>query len=195
LDFPEKEKEMQLQLRSKVAKMMCNCGKPTEIRGDGYEYLMCYDCWWAQDPRNTKKEGIEDMGNSLYPDNYEESRKEYEKDSATGPCPGLPAPAFSLNNRLVLEPYLKEGLKTVENKGFAMVSQKVAVKGLRVLMDAELNVGNQQTYRTVRKGDMAYVKEELLHTQPWAAKILECEAIDGKFIIVDLMYVDFVVPK
>ncbi len=111
------------------------------------------------------------------------------------PQPGPPAPAFSLNNRLVLEPYLKGGLTTTENKGFAMVSQKVAVKGLRVLMDAELNVGNKQTYRPVHKGDMVYIKEELLHTSPWAAKVLECDAIEGKFIIVDLAHVEFVVPK
>ena len=29
----------------------CKCGSPVETR-PGLEYDLCYDCWWAQDPRN-----------------------------------------------------------------------------------------------------------------------------------------------
>lgn len=96
----------------------------------------------------------------------------------------------SLNDRLILEPYRNEGgLKTTVNHGIAMVSQKVAVKGLKVLIDAKLKDGT-----VISAGSIAYVKEELLHTQPWAKKILESDAIITPFMIVDLNYVDFVVP-
>jgi hypothetical protein len=96
---------------------------------------------------------------------------------------------FSLNNRLVVESYKKEGLKTTVNNGFAMVSQKVAVKGLTVLMDAKFEDGT-----FIPKGSIAYIREELLHTQAWAAKPLECAFLDTQFLIVDKQHVDFIAP-
>lgn len=95
----------------------------------------------------------------------------------------------SLNNRLVLEAYKKEGLKSSVQNGFAMIQQKVAVKGLTVLMDAKLGDGS-----IVPKGSLAFVREELLHTQAWANKTLECPTIPGAFIIVDLVNVEFITP-
>lgn len=34
-----------------------NCDKPVE----GAQYKFCYDCWWAQDPRNVKNGGTVDL--------------------------------------------------------------------------------------------------------------------------------------
>jgi hypothetical protein len=97
--------------------------------------------------------------------------------------------ARSFNNRLIVEAYKKEGLKSRVSNGFAMVEQKVAVKGLTVLMDAKLSDGT-----FVPKGSTAYIKEELLHTASWAQKILESDTFRIPFIIVDMTNVEYVVP-
>lgn len=96
---------------------------------------------------------------------------------------------YSLNNRLIVEPYKKEALRANVASGFAMVDQKLTLKGLRILMDAKLNDGT-----LIPKGFVAYVKEETLHTQQWAQKAMECSSIEGKFLILDVSYVEFVAP-
>lgn len=95
----------------------------------------------------------------------------------------------SMNNRLVVEAYKKEGLKSSVSNGFAMIAQKVVVKGLMVLMDAKLNDGT-----FVPKGSTAYVREETLHTQQWAQKTLEADFLKVPFLIIDLNYVEFIAP-
>ena len=95
----------------------------------------------------------------------------------------------SFNNRLVVEAYKKEDLKTNNSSGFAMIQQKVTVKGLRVLLDAKLNDGT-----VILKGSTAFIKEESLHNLPWAKAILESEAVEGRFIIVDISNVEFIKP-
>jgi hypothetical protein len=93
---------------------------------------------------------------------------------------------FSLNNRVVLEQYIKEGLKAKISGGIATPGQRDGLKGLRVLMDAYLTDG-----RHIPKGSVAYLKEEVLHSHQWASKPLTCDTIDGKFLIVDLSFVEF----
>lgn len=95
----------------------------------------------------------------------------------------------SLNNRFILEKYTKEGLRADHSqKGFAMIAQKTSLKGLKLLVDC-------QTEKSLyRKGMTAFVKEEILHTAPWASKIWECPGIEGQFIIVDISHVEFVAP-
>jgi hypothetical protein len=97
--------------------------------------------------------------------------------------------ARSFNNRLIVEAYKKEGLKSHVSNGFAMVQQKVAVKGLVVLLDAKLSDGT-----FVPKGSTAYIKEEILHTAPWAQKILESDTFPIPFIIVDMANVEYISP-
>ena len=101
----------------------------------------------------------------------------------------------SLNNRLVVEAYFTDrSLKAKETNGFAMIQQKVAVKGLKLLMDANTVTGGITT--VIPKDSTIYIREELLHTQQWAQKTLESEAVTGKFMLVDLNHVEFVVyPK
>ena len=101
---------------------------------------------------------------------------------------------ISLNNRFIVEPYLTDrALKAKETNGFAMIQQKVSLKGLKTLVDAWIVNGSDKMI--IPKGSIAYVREELLHTQPWAQKILESDAIEGKFIIVDMVNVEFVERK
>jgi hypothetical protein len=71
-----------------------------------------------------------------------------------------------------------------------MIQQKVSLKGLKLLVDFEGMIGTG--YYQFPKGSVAYVKEELLFTQQWAKQILESDAVEGKFIIVDAQYVEMV---
>lgn len=111
--------------------------------------------------------------------------------------------SFSLNNRFIVEPYVTDrGLKATERNGFAMITQKISLKGLRLLVDAQLTGFGQQSTAydgisasgplRVPAGSLIYIREELLHTQIWAQKPLECDSIEGKFIIVDASNVEFV---
>ena len=97
----------------------------------------------------------------------------------------------SLNNRFILEPYKNDRtLKSNASTGFAIVQQKVSVVGLTLLADAEITFNGLG--RTFDKGSIVYIKEELLFTQPWAQKVYESDAIEGKFIIVDSTYIEFI---
>lgn len=119
--------------------------------------------------------------------------------------------AISLNNRFVVEAYLSDRqIKSTNHGGFAMIQQKVTLKGLRLLIDAKVDGLGSHTIKTafvhsvpaseseevapriVPKGSIAYIREEYLHTQPWAKQLLECEGIEGKFMIVDIQYVEFI---
>ena len=93
----------------------------------------------------------------------------------------------SLNNRLILEQYVKEGLKAKISGGIATPGQRDGLKGLKVLVDAQLSDG-----RKIPKDSIAYIREETLYNQAWASKPFTCEAIPGKFMIVELAYIEFV---
>jgi hypothetical protein len=94
---------------------------------------------------------------------------------------------FSVNNRLVLEQYIKEGLKAKIQGGIATPGQRDGLKGLTVLMSTTLSDG-----RHIPKGSMAYIREEVLHTHPWASKLLTCDTLSVKFMIVELSYIEFI---
>lgn len=95
----------------------------------------------------------------------------------------------SVNNKIVVEAYQREDLKHEVKNGFAMISQKSSVKGLELLMDAKLSDGT-----LVVKGYKAYIKESDLHAAPWAKVVLQSDAIEGKFMIIDLIHVEFFGP-
>jgi hypothetical protein len=116
-----------------------------------------------------------------------------------------PKPAFSFN-RFIVEPYLSDRqVKTATatgGTGFAMIQQKVSLKGLRLLVEFRLDStekhydgkGNVTSIPTViPAGSIVYIKEELLHTQAWAKQILESPYI-GKFMIVDKQHIEFIQP-
>lgn len=95
----------------------------------------------------------------------------------------------SFNNKLILEAYSQTEVKAEIRSGWATVSQKNNLKGLRVLVQATLNDGT-----FVPAGSTAYIKEEYLHTQPWAKNKLKCETLPGEFIIVTMNEVEYVAP-
>jgi hypothetical protein len=96
---------------------------------------------------------------------------------------------YSINNRLILEPYVKEALKSEIRSGIATPGQRDGLKGLKLLMDAHLADGG-----FFPKGSTAYIKEETLHNHSATVfKHLSCNTITGKFMVVELNFVEFVV--
>ena len=95
---------------------------------------------------------------------------------------------FSLNNRLILEPYVKEGLKAKVSGGIAIPGQRDGIKGLKVLLDAYLSDG-----RKIPAGSTAYIREEVLHTHLWASKPLNWAGPGNitSFLIVESSYIEF----
>lgn len=106
---------------------------------------------------------------------------------------------ISYNNRFIVEPYAGDRtIKTTSGSGFAMIQQKVSLKGLKLLVDVVLIDKPSITQygslapQDIPKGSIIYIKEELLYTQQWAKQILESDAVEGKFIIVDGQYVEMI---
>lgn len=113
---------------------------------------------------------------------------------------------MSINNRFIVDAYIGDRtIKTSEGTGrYGLIQQKVNLIGLRLLVDVRqlghtvsVNGGfgagdYQQTTHVIPRDSMVYVREEALLTQPWAKQHLECPAIEGKFMIVDQQYIEFV---
>lgn len=113
----------------------------------------------------------------------------------SGPTKGDAPSPFALNQRFIVEAYAEDrGLRADVRNGFAMVSQKVTVKGLKLLVDVD-SVSNSPVTRSARKGDLVYIREEYLVTAAWAKKRFSSDAIEGDFMIVDAQFVEFVVPQ
>lgn len=97
----------------------------------------------------------------------------------------------SLNNRFILETYKTDGsLRSEVNSGFAMIAQKNTLIGLKLLVDTRIVLEGFST--TYFAGSIAYIKEEYLHTQPWAKKKYKSDSVDEEFIIVNKDMVEFV---
>lgn len=93
----------------------------------------------------------------------------------------------SVNSRVIVEPYKKTEMKSEVKNGFALIGQKNHLKGLRVLADFNAPDGT-----VIKAGYKVFVKEETLHTAPWATKVLECEGIEGPFMVMDFHHVELV---
>lgn len=102
-------------------------------------------------------------------------------------------PPQSLNNRFILESYKEDrALKATVTNGFAMVQQKVSLKGLKLLVN--ISGTKDGAYFTFNAGAMVYIREEYLQNQPWAKKFFTSDAIEGEFMIVEAQFIEFVVP-
>jgi hypothetical protein len=111
---------------------------------------------------------------------------------------------FSFNQRFIVEAYQSDRvIKTTGGGGFAMIAQKVSLKGLKLLVSVPLLNAALETYVQldgvgmtapimIPAGSIVYIKEELLHTQEWAKKNFECEGIEGKFMIVEHQFVEMI---
>jgi len=99
----------------------------------------------------------------------------------------MPNP-LSFNGKLILEAYKHTEVKAEIRSGWATTSQKNSLKGLKVLVDACIQD------KVILAGSTAYIKEELLHTQPWSKNKLKCDTLPGEFILVNINEVEFVSP-
>ena len=97
--------------------------------------------------------------------------------------------ATSFNNKLVVEAYTHTEIRPDGNKGWITASQKNNLKGLKVLVQANLPDGT-----VVPPGSTAFIKEEFLHTSPLAKNKLKCEFIPGEFILITMNEVEFISP-
>ena len=93
---------------------------------------------------------------------------------------------YSINNRLVVEQYVKEGLKAKTISGIATPGQRDGLKGLKVL------VTFHSKDISIPEGSTVYVREEVLHTHPWASKPLNCSVLGVPFLMLELSYVEFI---
>ena len=114
-----------------------------------------------------------------------------EKDRTVGYAqPGPKAPALAMNGRFILETYKEDrALKATVSNGFAIVQQKVSLKGLTVLADVISPVTGQYL---ARRGDKAFIREASLQSQPWAKASFTADGIEGEFMIVESTYIEFV---
>lgn len=157
------------------------CGSPdvlTQRRPDGDS--TCQEC--GHSDKTAKFDLVELKEDKM------EDKKEKE-----GPQPGPKAAPRSPNGRFILESYKEDrALKATVQNGFAMVSQKVSLKGLKLLADVISPITGQFI---AYAGDTAYIREASLQNQPWAKQTFNSDAIEGEFMVVDQTHVEFVDRK
>ena len=92
-------------------------------------------------------------------------------------------------NKLIVESYIHKGLESELRGGIARPTQKNTLKGLKLLVQANLNDGT-----VAPSGSTVFIKEELLHTSPSMKNKLRCDTLPGEFIIVNLQDVEYIEP-
>lgn len=95
----------------------------------------------------------------------------------------------SFNGKIILEAYTHTEVKADIRSGWATINQKTSLKGLTVLIQAILSDGT-----IIPSGSTAYIKEELLHTQPWAKNKLKSDTLSKEFIIVGMNEIEYIDP-
>lgn len=78
-------------------------------------------------------------------------------------------------NKIITEPY--KGTKKIESRvssGFASIKQKSTLVGLKVLSDGRFTLGSLSL--DVKKGQIAYFKEDVLCSQDWPTKVFTCQS-------------------
>lgn len=93
----------------------------------------------------------------------------------------------SFNGKLILEVYKQAELKAEIKSGWATLSQKACLKGLKTLVEAKLADGS-----IIPAGSVVYIKEETLHTAPWAKIRLKNETLPSEFILANINEVEYV---
>lgn len=94
---------------------------------------------------------------------------------------------ISVNNKLMLEPYKSKGkIEARVNSGFATIKQKDTLIGLKLLADGKLAIGKDMV--DVKKGQVVFFPEEILHSHDWSKKTFNLEGSDEKFIIAEAIH-------
>lgn len=95
---------------------------------------------------------------------------------------------ISVNNKLILEPYKgKAKIETQVTSGFASIKQKSTLVGLKLLADGKVSIGKETM--DVKKGQVVFFPEEILHASDWSKKSFNLEGSEEKFIIADSNHV------
>ena len=95
----------------------------------------------------------------------------------------------SFNNKLILEAYTHTEIRPEGNRGWVQAAQKNNLKGLKVLVQANLPDGT-----VVPVGSTAYLREDFLHTSPAAKNKLKSDTLPGEFILVTMNEVEYISP-
>ena len=98
---------------------------------------------------------------------------------------------ISINNQLLIEPYVDAGLKSEISGGLARPVQRNRLVGLRVLADARVTTPGSQYPLDVPAGSLAYISEEKLVSAQtvWARAKMKSSLLEGEFIVVDAAHV------
>ena len=95
----------------------------------------------------------------------------------------------SFNGKLVLEAYTQTEIRSDTSRGWTGVVQKNNLKGLKVLVQADLPNGD-----FITAGSTAFIREELLMTQAWAKTKFKSDTLPGEFILVTMNEVEYISP-
>jgi len=103
----------------------------------------------------------------------------------------------SLNNRFILEQYVKKELRAEVSGGIAKMGHKISLCPLKVLVDAKLSDGT-----IIPKGSTAFVKEEYLHNNSGMGRaggttipsFSNQDICDEPFIIIDMTQIEVINP-
>jgi hypothetical protein len=95
----------------------------------------------------------------------------------------------SFNGKLVLEAYQPKGLQEEKKSGWVTVSQKGRLESLKVLVDAKLTDGT-----TILAGSIVYIREEVLHSAPWAKNRFKNNLLTEEFILANIGDVEYINP-
>ena len=96
---------------------------------------------------------------------------------------------MTVNNKLMLEPY--KGSKKIEGvvkSGFATIKQKSTLVGLKIMADARIPLGREQ-FIEVKKGQIAYYPEEILHASDWSTKLYNLNGSEEQFVLGEALHV------
>lgn len=91
--------------------------------------------------------------------------------------------------KLILEAYQQKELRSEYRNGIAVPGQKNTLKGLKVLVQATLSDGT-----VIPKNSIAYLKEEVLYSNPMAKNKLKCDTLPVEFIIVTTDNIEYIEP-
>ncbi len=94
---------------------------------------------------------------------------------------------ISVNSKLILEPYKDSGkIEARVTSGYATIKQKSTLIGLKLLADGKLSIGKDMI--EVKKGQVVFFPEDVLHASDWAKKQFNLDGSEEKVILGEASY-------
>ena len=95
---------------------------------------------------------------------------------------------ISVNGKLVVEPYKAPNkIEAKITSGYATIKQKNTLVGLKLMADGKVAIGKDMI--EVKKGQVVYFPEEILHASDWAKKKFNLDGSEEQFILAESSYV------